>query len=240
MEVKKANKNKANEKNKVKNIEMLPPVFPILLYNGDISWTAKININDLIENNYLLGEYRINFKYFKIIERDYEKETLLKMKNLVSNLFLFDTKLEKLDDILLSEELSSLFTSEEDKKAISMLINYFMYILKDDKINEWKYDLLEKVYNGTKEVKSMFSTAVKNMREDLKNQGKIEGKIEGEVIGTQRTLKTKLLKLLTKKLGNVPKEVEEKILNCNEIEKLDNLIDNIFDISSFEQVLSEL
>ena len=30
-----------------KTIEMLPPVFPLLLYNGDKNWTAKTNINEL-------------------------------------------------------------------------------------------------------------------------------------------------------------------------------------------------
>lgn len=87
-----------------------------------------------------------------------------------------------------------------------------------------------------KEVKEM--TAVKEIyeltdyEEDLIKEGKIEGKIEGKL----EALKNKALKLLTKKLGDTPSTLEEKILACNDIEKLDNILDNIFDITSFEEV----
>lgn len=71
-----------------------------------------------------------------------------------------------------------------------------------------------------------------------------KGKIEGEIIGIEKgvlkgkaeTLRNKIMKLLTKKLGNIPKALEEKIISCNDIEKLDSLLDNIFDFNSFEEI----
>jgi hypothetical protein len=45
---------------------------------------------------------------------------------------------------------------------------------------------------------------------------------------------------LNKKLKKLPKEIEEKIINCTDINKLDLIIDNIFDISSLEQVVEYL
>ena len=78
----------ASKKKNNKLLKSLPPVFPIMLYNGDINWTSKVSISELIENNALLGDYGINFKYFKIIEKEYTKDFLIKTKNLVSNLFL--------------------------------------------------------------------------------------------------------------------------------------------------------
>lgn len=77
-------------------------------------------------------------------------------------------------------------------------------------------------------------TAVKEIyeltdyEEDLIKEGEIEGKI--------KTLKNKALKLLSKKLGNIPKTLEERIVTCTDIEKLDNILDNIFDINSFDEV----
>jgi hypothetical protein len=45
------------------------------------------------------------------------------------------------------------------------------------------------------------------------------------------------IKLLNKKLKKLPKEIEKKIINCNDINKLDLIIDNIFDISSLDEVI---
>jgi predicted transposase/invertase (TIGR01784 family) len=49
----------------------LPPVFPILLYNGDARWSAAVEIADLIAPEPDLGEYALGFRYFKIAENEY-------------------------------------------------------------------------------------------------------------------------------------------------------------------------
>ena len=69
----------------------LPPVFPILLYNGDKRWTAPTNLSELIENNDLLGKFSLDFSYFKISEIEYKKDDLLKIRNIVSTLFLAES-----------------------------------------------------------------------------------------------------------------------------------------------------
>ena len=40
----------------------------------------------------------------------------------------------------------------------------------------------------------------------------------------------------TKKLGEIPTDLLEKIQNCTDLEKLDQIIDNIFDIGSFNEI----
>ncbi|GIW21745.1 MAG: hypothetical protein KatS3mg068_0752 [Candidatus Sericytochromatia bacterium] len=42
--------------------------------------------------------------------------------------------------------------------------------------------------------------------------------------------------LLKKKFKELPKEIEEKINNCNDLNKLDLIIDNIFDISNLDEI----
>ena len=37
-------------------VTLLPPVFPIVLYNGDRHWTSPVTFTDLIQNHHLLGE----------------------------------------------------------------------------------------------------------------------------------------------------------------------------------------
>jgi len=71
-----------------KNVRMLPPVFPILLYNGNAEWTAPTKLADLIEDREYVGEPALNFEYYKIAINEYQKDDLLKIKNVVSLLFL--------------------------------------------------------------------------------------------------------------------------------------------------------
>ncbi|WP_353571174.1 Rpn family recombination-promoting nuclease/putative transposase [Candidatus Albibeggiatoa sp. nov. BB20] len=76
-----------------KNATLLPPIFPIVLYNGDAKWTAPTNIKDLIEHADLFDTYIPNLAYFKIAENEFNKQDLLNIKNVVSTLFLAEAHL---------------------------------------------------------------------------------------------------------------------------------------------------
>lgn len=96
--------------------EKLPPVYPILLYNGDPRWTAAECVADTIDHHALLGEFGIGFRYLKIAENEYAPETLLEINNIVSTLFLAENhyQLE-----VLGEKLLKLF-EKEDRIAVSL------------------------------------------------------------------------------------------------------------------------
>lgn len=96
--------------------DKLPPVYPILLYNGDPRWTAPERVADTIEHHTLLGEFGIDFKYLKIAENEYSPDFLLKTSNIVSALFLAENHYQ-LD--ALGEELLNLF-EKEDRTAVSL------------------------------------------------------------------------------------------------------------------------
>ncbi|MBC7473794.1 MAG: Rpn family recombination-promoting nuclease/putative transposase [Candidatus Sericytochromatia bacterium] len=148
-----------NKKSK-KKLDKLPAVFPILLYNGDRDWIAATNTNQVIENNELLGEYGINYKYFKIIEKDYSLDSLLKIKNLVSTLFLSETNF---DLELIKNEILNLLETEEDKQALSILINFFRLWTENKIIERSDYDNVEKLYNSKQEATEMIATSVKKL-----------------------------------------------------------------------------
>ncbi len=155
-----------------KKVKKLPPIFPILLYNEDRKWTAPQNIADLIENNKLLGEYGLNFKYFKIAENAYSLEELTAVRNIVSTLFLAEAHY---DIELLKEELVAVFQKEEDKQAVSLFLNWFKQLSEHQRIGTEDYDQLEQVYKNTEEVNAMLITALKKEREHLYNTGVEKG-----------------------------------------------------------------
>ena len=160
---------------------LLPAIFPIVLYNGAEDWTAPIKIADLIQQHALLdlGEYKLNFKHFKIAENTFDRETLLKMQNIVSTLFLAETNY---DIDLLAQEMMALFEHEDDKHAVSLLFNWFMQLWKNDKISQEDFDTLDEVYRSAEEVKTMLETTIINYKQRLYEEGREEGIEQGRLI----------------------------------------------------------
>ncbi|SER34230.1 Rpn family recombination-promoting nuclease/putative transposase [Giesbergeria anulus] len=63
----------------------LPPVLPIVLYNGDAPWTAATNIADLIPKvPGLVAQFLPSMEYLLIAENHYTQAHLAKMHNLVA------------------------------------------------------------------------------------------------------------------------------------------------------------
>jgi predicted transposase/invertase (TIGR01784 family) len=163
-----------------KGVKKLPAIFPILLYNGDATWTAPVRLADLIEDNERLGKFAINFEYFKIAENEYSKRDLLKIKNIVSTLFLAESYY---DIELLKEQFLTIFDKESDKEAISLFLNWFKQLSEHGKIERVDYKSLEKIYTKNEEVQAMLIKALEKERKQLVQKGKIEGKVEGKLEG---------------------------------------------------------
>ncbi len=167
-----------------KRIKKLPPVFPILLYSGPRKWTAPESLAELIEGEEYLGEYGLRFKYFKIAANAFSKEKLLKIKNLVSTLFLAEAHYD-LD--LIKKELQELFRRESDKTAVSLLLNWFVQMRKHGRIPPSAYEALERVYESPKEAQQMLETAVRKEKKGYFNEGKREGRREGKREGKRES-----------------------------------------------------
>jgi predicted transposase/invertase (TIGR01784 family) len=167
------------------NVKLLPPVFPILLYNGDKEWTAPTKISEVIEDSRLLGRYALNFEYFAIPINKYDKEYLLKIKNVVSLLFLAEAHY---DSELLEKMFLEIFERETDKGPISLLLNWFIQMRKHGRIPEEGVDKLERIYESKEEVQQMLTTALKKEKQELFNQGKLEGDYERQIATAHKML----------------------------------------------------
>ena len=94
----------------------LAPVFPIVLYNGDNPWRAPTTLAEPVDRSDLLGPYQVAFEYFKIAETELDRETLLTVSNIVSNLFLAEAHY---DLSLLKTALLDIFDNESDIQAVT-------------------------------------------------------------------------------------------------------------------------
>ncbi len=180
-------------------VNKLPAVFPIVLYNGSAPWTAPVNLSALIEQTPPLGRFALDFEYFLIAENEYSQEALLKIRNIVSTLFLAESHYD-LD--VLEVELLNLFSSEGDRQAVSLFLNWFRQLAFHGRLESDDYESLESIYRTEEEVKTMLVTALERERERFfqnglregEQKGKQEGLLEGEQKGRIETAKAMLAK----------------------------------------------
>lgn len=176
------------------HVEKLPPVFPILLYNGDAKWNAPVVLSDLIEQPELLGKFSIGFEYFKLVENEFAKEDLLKIQNIVSTLFLAESHY---DIEILKDEFLTIFHKEDDRQAVSLFLNWFKQLAAHQRIEPDDYQSLDHVYKNAKEVRSMLVTALKKEREEIRKQGREEGIELGILKGMKKANQRVVIQMLS-------------------------------------------
>lgn len=160
--------------------QMLPPVFPIVLYNGDEKWNAPTQLSDLIEAYPDLGPYRVSMEFFKIAENEYDRERLLRQSNIATTLFLAEAHY---DIHLLYERMVQLFEEEEDREALKVFLNWFAQLATHGYRPTADYELVEREFKNIEEVKSMLMTAIERDREQLLKTGEARGLQIGEARG---------------------------------------------------------
>ena len=164
-------------------VNKLPAVFPIVLYNGSAPWTAPVNLSALIEQTPPLGRFALDFEYFLIAENEYSQEALLKIRNIVSTLFLAESHYD-LD--MLEVELLNLFSTERDRQAVSLFLNWFRQLAFHGRLESDDYESLESIYRTEEEVKTMLVTALEKERERFFQNGLREGEQKGRIEGEQK------------------------------------------------------
>ncbi len=157
--------------------QLLPPIFPIVLYNGDEKWTAPTRLSELIEPWPDLGTYRISMEFFKIAENEYEREELLKRSNIATTLFLAEAHY---DIHMLYARLVEIFEQEEDRQAVQVFLNWFEQLAIRGYRPIADFERVERKFQSVEEVKSMLMTAIERDREQLLKIGKAEGVKEGK------------------------------------------------------------
>ena len=140
----------------------------------------------LIEQSPPLGTFALDFQYFLIAENEYNQEALLNIRNIVSTLFLAESHYD-LD--VLEVELLNLFSSEADRQAVSLFLNWFRQLAAHGRIESGDYQSLEYIYRTEEEVKTMLVTALERERKEIFQNGLLEGEQKGRVEGKQEGLR---------------------------------------------------
>ena len=171
-----------------KNVKYLPPIFPLVLYNGERKWNAPENIRDLIEEHPYLQQFYPDFRYFKIIENEYSRETLLSIGNAVSGIFLLENSNKEGYEKIVEDLKQSL--SGESAETIELIAVWIRHLFRNEKVDKHIFQEITSVKNE-KEAKSMLVENIERWKQEFIQEGKKEGMKKGKKEGKEEGMKEK-------------------------------------------------
>ena len=158
--------------------EGLPPLLPILLYNGRKNWTAKPSIEAMV-HRHISPKYILRLHYLPIIIRDIPRENLARIHNAVSVIFLA----EKLDDEHLDETIREIvdIIKTEFPEARAAVAGWFRNYFAIDGTPDEIVTALE----DEGRTRSMLETTIEKWKQQGEEKGREEGRQEGRQEGWQ-------------------------------------------------------
>jgi len=183
----------------------LPPILPIVLYNGSQKWTATTNVADLIpEVSGLVAEFRPSLKYLLIDENNYSDSELASSSNLVAAVFRLEHASSPSD---VSDIVKFLIEWLADRPDLRKM---FARWLSATLMRKSEYDILLPEIDDLQEIKVMLADKVEVWAKAYIAEGELKGKQEGLQQGETLLLQ----KLLAKRFGTIPAETTALISNA--------------------------
>ena len=208
--------------------DKLPPVLPIVLYNGTKPWQSPVDLDPLIHPAPPGWEsYRPQVRYLLLDEGRYDRDYLGSLDNLVAALFQLENSRTKEDiQAVLSKLIDWLGDPGQAglRQAFTVWMNKVLLPRKAP-------DSQFKQFNDLIEVNTMLAETVEQWYEEARQEGREEGRIEGRQLGEASVLK----RLLIKRFKVVPLETLSRIDQAMP-EQLEQWAENLLEANSLEDV----
>jgi flagellar biosynthesis/type III secretory pathway protein FliH len=233
----------------------LPPILPLVLYNGDRPWSAALDLAELIEEvPGGLERYQPRFRYCLLDEGRMAEEELEPLRNLAAALF----RLEKSRDAVEIERvLTALIEWLQAPQQSSLRQAFAVWIVKVlsnrlpgveipqvADLQEVKSMLAERITEWTLQWKQEgfeqgLEKGLEKGREEGLEQGLEKGLEQGLEKGHEQSLaqlRGVLLQGLEDRFGSIPESVRGKVAAMDSIQEIAKLIARTATVPSLEAV----
>jgi hypothetical protein len=166
--------------------KLLPPVLPVVLYNGGRRWTAPLEFGALVQVHPRLRQWVPEFKMWFLNERAVPRADLLGLGNALATVFLLEqTTPEEIDK--LTGKMSDLLRNEVSAEAIKVLAVWIKHLVLDQGISGNIAAEIESI-NNEKETPGMFVDTIQKAKRIWRAEGRAEGIRKGLAEGVQKGL----------------------------------------------------
>lgn len=203
----------------------LPPVLPVVLYNGDATWSAATDIAQLIPKAPgLVAQYLPRLQYLLIDESRFPDAALADLKNLVAVIIRFEHSESEQALLGLIDVLNDwLEENPELKRTFAIWIRAVV-------LRQSKHQLVLPKVRDLKELKMTLAERFDTWAQKHEQRGIEKGVEKGEALALQ--------KLLTKRFGPLPPDALSKIAAAS-AEQLDTWMDRVLDAPTLGDIFSE-
>ena len=196
-----------------RNPGKLPPVLPLVLYNGNQAWNAATNICDLIyQVPGGLARYSPSMQYLLLAEHDYDDDDLRGLNNLAAALFRLENSKTPADLLEVIRQLLQWLGNDQQASLRRAFTVWFSTVLFPAKNNGEKPPAIEEL----QEVETMLAERVKEWEQEFKQKWFQEGMQKGMQKGAQAGVQQILLRLLHKKFSHIPDPIIQRINKADE------------------------
>ena len=205
----------------------LPPVLPLVIYNGDPRWKKPLTLRELIElpEGSPLWEFQPHARYHVIDEGAYSAEELAQQDSLNALLFRLEHCREPKDLLHLVDDLIEWFSAHPDFERMKSLFGE----LTGQAIGKMgKESIPLSTPEELLEVRTMLSTRVEEWERNLILEGERKGEIRGVVKA--------FLLVLRERFGSIlPNWVDAEIEQADE-EKLTGWMIRVLKVDSLDEL----
>jgi hypothetical protein len=203
----------------------LPPILPIVLYNGSQKWTAVTNISELIPVvPGLVSQFSPSLRYLLIDENNYTDSELASLHNLVAAVF----RLEHASSPSAVSELTNLLADWlSDRPDLRRM---FALWIRATLMRKQEYGIVMPQVDDLQEIRVMLADKVEEWAKAYIAEGKQEGLQQGEVLALQR--------LLAKRFGVIPADTIALIANAP-VADIERWLDRVIDAKQLSDVFTD-
>lgn len=201
----------------IRNREKLPPVLPIVIYNGDKPWTAPTDIKDLLSPTHdKLSDYQPAQKYFLIDENRISRLLLNNASGESAYIFRLEQAKTAEEILSIAREITVRLADNKFDFLRRAIYGWISCLIrkKDVELPASKKDDVENI--------AMLEQRIAQWEQEFIQKGRMEGMLIGQEKGKAEGLsnqKNTLLEMLSMRFGEVPAFWKETInsITCSTV-----------------------
>jgi predicted transposase/invertase (TIGR01784 family) len=208
----------------------LPPVLPLVLFQGGTKWTADLRMSGLIDVPDGLIEFQPEFRHLLVDLSDYDFSAL--KGDLLTRTVLLALKVSRgpnSEDLFrIIDLLIELYSQNDTPGMLRAILRYLWSVDNTISLQDYVH-MLE--HRNQPELREEFMTVA----EQLEKKGRQEGREEGREEGRREEAASLLRRILVRRFGLVPDALLATI-NDASLEQLESWTDAALDASTVEDV----
>ena len=211
---------------KLKSQDCLPPVLPIVLYNGDQPWNAPTDTTHLIAlpKESSLWHWQPKVRYYLLDESAFPKGELARLESLAALLFRLEHCREPAELVGLIDEVVAWFRRHPDYDTLQYL---FTEVVQQAAVGLKDQGAVVAIPEDMLEVRTMLATRMQDWTRKIKADSLAEGETKGKAETLRRQLR--------RKFNTIPSSVEARIQPANG-DQLDEWLDRFVDAKSLTDI----